>query len=65
MGVGEVISALFPVFLEVLISCVQVQMAASAPLYLTTNLFFTATAGSGEEPPSAHPPHAADGAQIY
>lgn len=56
--------SIVPVFLEVLISCDQVQMAASAPLYLATNLVFTATAGSGEEPPSAHPPHAADGADL-
>lgn len=43
-----------PVFLEVLISCVQVQIAASERLYLATNSFFNATAGSPVYSTSRH-----------
>lgn len=60
-----VISALFPVFLEVLISAVQVQIAASARLYLVTNSVFNGAAGSAEKPRLIQPPDVADNVQIY
>lgn len=63
---GEgMISALFSVFLEVLISRVQVQNAASARLYLAPNSVFNAAAGSGERPRLIQPADVADNEQIY
>lgn len=59
------ISALFLVFLEVLISRVQVQTAASVCLYLATNSVFNAAAGSGERPLLIQPADVADNEQLH